>query len=423
MTKLFEHQALIITDGKLKTGIFLGTGGGKTRVALYLGRKKMLIIAPKTQVQDKNWEREASKIDIPCDITVISKETFRRDWEKLPRYDTVIGDESHTLCGVSPSTVRRKGIEIPKTSQLFESVYKYIQKHEPERVYLVSATPAPTPMAVWGAARLLGHTWKFNQFRDRFYTGIRNGFSTRWIPKTDKVSKAAFARMVRSIGYVGRLEDWFDVPEQTFMTKHFPLSDVQADRIREIAVEYPDPAQSMTKIDQIENGVLKATTFTEPEVFACGKNDYILERANEFPRLLIFAKYTDQIRAIRIMLEKAGKKVLVLDGQTKDKGVLIKEANESKECVVIAQSQISSGYALPEYPCVLFASLSGSLVDLIQAYGRVQRMDHLKKNLYIFLVTTGGIDEARYKANMRKEDFNDEIYLIQHDGKTISSRV
>ena len=47
---LYEHQLKIITDNRKKTGIFLGTGSGKTLIALSLARGKTLIIAPKTQV-------------------------------------------------------------------------------------------------------------------------------------------------------------------------------------------------------------------------------------------------------------------------------------------------------------------------------------------------------------------------------------
>jgi predicted helicase len=79
--------------------------------------------------------------------------------------------------------------------------------------------------------------------------------------------------------------------------------------------------------------------------------------------------------------------------------------------VVIAQSSVSAGYELPSFPCVVFASLSGSLVDLEQAKGRVQRLGKLKKNLYVFMVVKGGVDEARYKANIDKQDFFEHLFL------------
>ena len=60
---LYKHQQIIIDEDKKKCGIFLGTGSGKTRIALLLAQGKILIVAPKTQILDSNWERE-NKQDI-----------------------------------------------------------------------------------------------------------------------------------------------------------------------------------------------------------------------------------------------------------------------------------------------------------------------------------------------------------------------
>jgi hypothetical protein len=87
--ELFDHQKRIIDDDPKKTGLFLGTGSAKTRTALELARGKTLVICPKTQKEDQNWERENEKWGCGVDLTVISKETFRRDEHILGRFDTV----------------------------------------------------------------------------------------------------------------------------------------------------------------------------------------------------------------------------------------------------------------------------------------------------------------------------------------------
>ena len=110
---LFHHQAQIIDYDPERTGLWLGTGGGKTRIALALARGRTLVICPKTQKEDKNWERETTKMKLAIDLTTISKETFRRDWESLPAFDTVIVDEAETCLGVMPNTRQRKLKSIP----------------------------------------------------------------------------------------------------------------------------------------------------------------------------------------------------------------------------------------------------------------------------------------------------------------------
>ncbi|MCX6822116.1 MAG: hypothetical protein NTW30_05050, partial [Candidatus Aenigmarchaeota archaeon] len=93
---LYDHQRKIINDNKLKCGLFLGTGSAKTRTALELAEGATLVICPKQQREDKTWQFNAEKFGIIVNLTVISKEELRRDWQLLPHYDTVIVDECFT---------------------------------------------------------------------------------------------------------------------------------------------------------------------------------------------------------------------------------------------------------------------------------------------------------------------------------------
>lgn len=154
--ELYQHQKNIIAEDKLKCGLFLGTGSSKTRTALEMAEGSVLVICPKQQKLDELWLRENKKWDTNKDITVISKETFRRDWETLPYFTTVICDEVHTMLGISPETRMRKGIQIPKTSQLFESFYNFLQKNPPKRLYLLSATPVSKPFNLFALGVLFG---------------------------------------------------------------------------------------------------------------------------------------------------------------------------------------------------------------------------------------------------------------------------
>jgi hypothetical protein len=97
---LYDHQKRIIGEQKEKCGLFLGTGGAKTRTALEMALGLTLVICPKQQKLDQTWEKNNKKFNIGVHLTVISKETFRRDWDKLPIYDTVIIDECHNNMGV-----------------------------------------------------------------------------------------------------------------------------------------------------------------------------------------------------------------------------------------------------------------------------------------------------------------------------------
>lgn len=414
--KLYAHQKQIIDDAPKKIGLFLGTGSGKTRIALLLARGKTLVICPKTQREDHNWERELEGIKNPHRISlrVVSKEEFRRDATSLPRFDTVIVDEAHTCLGVTPNTRQRKRIPIPKASQLFEALNWYVQFHKPERIYLCTATIIKSPMTVWGAGKILGKIVdtmdSFRAFRSKYYTLLPMPGREVYSPKHDSDTKESLARLVRKLGYTGRLEDYFDVPDQTYRTISIPLTMVQTLRIRQLPLEYPDPLVLIGKKHQVENGVLSGDEFKKAELFDNYKIDKILELMDEFPRVIIFAKYIAQIAAIENALRKAKKPVLTLTGATKDRQNAFKEAKKRLNCAFICQAQISAGWELPEYPVMIFASMSYSFVDRVQAEGRIQRANHIKKNLYIDLVVKGGIDEAVQKAIHNKKDFDERIY-------------
>lgn len=419
---LYAHQKKILDEDPKKAGLFLGTGSGKTRIALMLARGRTLVIAPKTQVEDGNWEREWTSIyphrymklgksDQLTHIEAISKETFRRDHEMLGKFDTVIVDEAHTCLGVMPNTRQRKKIIIPRASQLFEALEAYLARTKPSRFYLVTATVIRNPMTVWAAAKLLGKKWDFYKWRSTFYIRLPMPLREVWSPKNDSKTKDRLAKAVQGLGYTGQLSDYFDVPDQTYKVMHVGLSPSQKERIKELPTDFPDPLVLIGKKHQVENGVLAGDEFSEAETFTSPKLDLLLDLAVEFPRMVVFAKYKAQIVQIGQALEVTGKKVFILTGDTKDRGEVIGEAKECQDYVFVVQAQISAGWELPECPVMVFASMSYSVVDRIQGEGRIHRANNLKKNLYIDLVVKGGIDEAVYNSISNKKDFNERIYI------------
>lgn len=414
MKTLYKHQLDIIAEDEEKVGLFLGCGTGKTLTALHLAEGKVLVVAPKTTVQDTTWEKNLYLANDfnqirPLSITTISKETFRRDHRKLPKFDTVIFDEAHTIAGLNPDTRQRNRQEIPRASQLFEAVQEYLERTNPKRVYTVTATPTRSPMCVLALAWILGREWDFYDFRSAFYVPIKMGYRKIWMPRKDNESKERLGRAVQKLGYTGRMSDYFDVPDQTFVVKQIPLTTSQEKMLKELPLEYPDPLVLTGKKHQVEQGVLAGTHFCDSQVFDTGKLEAISDLCDEYPKVLIFAKYTEQIHLIEKYLKKRKLSVHLLTGQTKDKGAIIKQAEESESCVVIAQASISAGYELPSFRCTIYASQSYSYVDKEQSEWRTLRSNNLAKNLYVYLIS-GQVDNAVYKTLQNKEDFHEAIF-------------
>jgi superfamily II DNA or RNA helicase len=266
-------------------------------------------------------------------------------------------------------------------------------------------------MTVYAAGILLGKEWDFYKWRDVFYQRLRMPGREVYSPKSTEECKDRLAAAVRKLGYVGRLEDYFDVPDQTFRDDFVHLTDEQTKRIKEIKLEYPDPIVALGKRLQIENGCLNGDEYSPSENIPSNKDDRILHYAEEFPRLIIWAKFTNQIKHYEELLKKKGYTVYTLTGDTKDREELFKTLRASSNAVLIAQAQISAGWEWPECPVSIFASRTYSVSDYIQAQGRIQRTNAIKKNLYINIITRNGIDEAVNDSLVNKKDFSERTYL------------
>lgn len=418
--ELYNHQKNIIGEDKRKFGIFTGTGSAKTRTALEMAEGSILVVCPKQQRDDKTWERNLEKFGIIGNLTVISKEDMRKNWDNLPRFDTVILDECHTMLGVTAETRQVNKRPVPKTSQIFDAVYNFLQKHPPYRFYPCSATPISKPMNLWALAKLLGVNWDYFGFRAKYYFEARMGARRIWLPKRDKETKDQLAELVKKLGYVGSLNDFFDVPEQTHKEVFVELTSEQEVALKKLLLEEADPLVRRARQRTIENGLLygkkveskgKVDTMSkETQIFKSEKIDYILERATEFPKLLIFANYTAQIMEIEKALKEEGYTVSTLTGATKDRTFIKKVDEKDEPHIIIAQSSISAGYELPSFPCVIFASKSWQFVHYEQGLGRVLRSNKLKKNLYIHLLVKG-VDSDCHEAIMSGADFQERLQL------------
>lgn len=424
MVPFFQHQLDNIKEDRKKFGIFKGTGSGKTRIACALARGLTLVICPKTQKLDSTWDSEwEAQGKNRSDLIVISKEQFKIALKKhgaksitngtYPQ--TLIIDECHTVSGVTPYTRQKNYVKFPKTSQIFEAVIDYIRQANPERIYPVTATPDAEPMKVLALSHILGAKWDFFKFRDMFYFERTGRGRILYMVNRSQKNKTMMAELVKKLGWVGRLDDWFDVPDQIYKNHICGVSKAQADLFFDLKMLYPDPLVFIGKAHQLEQGLYEGEQIDETKLAA------IDLYFHEYKRIVVFAKYTAQIKMYQKHFEKKGVKVFVLNGQTKDsvRQTITKDAEASEECVFIAQTSISAGWELPTFPAMIFASLDHSFINYDQAIGRIQRTNNIKKNTYIFLIA-GSVDkrvktvvdqklsfsEAKFAKEFGQEIFN-----------------
>jgi hypothetical protein len=394
--KLYQHQQQVVDENKPIFGNFRGTGSGKTRTTVAIAEGTTLVICPKTQMIDRTWDKEWIFQNKPGALFVISKEQFKKKFKENPLSvcggiypDTIIMDEVHTMCGVQPYTRQKNYVKYPKTSQIYDAIIKYIEIAKPKRVHPLTATPIPQPMAVYALSSMLGKNWDFFKFRDIFYIEKTVRGRQLYLPNRSKANKELMNKTVNSLGYTGTLEDFVDVPDQFEKVHKVEMTDVQKSKIFDLAMMFPDPLVLAGKLHQLEQGIF------EDEFLAENKTAVIDEYMQQFGRVVLFVKYTNQINYYKKYFESKYP-VKILNGKTKDKErkIMAEEAEQMEECLFIAQSSISAGWELPTFPCMIFASHSYSLVDFDQAPGRIQRIHNIKKNVYIHLV-----NNHQYKTN------------------------
>lgn len=394
--QLYTHQKELLDQNPARHLLAFDVGTGKTLCALHLAHlncKTCMVVVPKTL--KVKWERDIESFDTECVFTVLTKEEFKRDHRMLPVYDGVIIDETHYFSGVK--------------SQMSKAMIWYMNHHNIKYRWLLSATPyLSTPYNIFTLARILGHDWNYYSFTKKYFYEIPMG--ARTVSKPRPNLEREMKELVLKIGSVMSFENMdivIEMPDQHHILETFDRTTEQQEAID--TLYEPNFITRWTKIHTIENGILYSDGYTEKKTYTTLKYDRLNEIISANKKVAVFCRYTQQIEMLKSMLEQCEKTVYILSGSTKDRQEIIDSANQSTECVIIIQSQISEGYELPTFSHIVFLSLSFSYKDYKQALGRFLRANAIKENWYYHLITDG-VDKDVYESIMKKQDFSFEMY-------------
>lgn len=408
---LFAHQKAFLERGLNKDLLCHGTGTGKTLTAIEWARGREgggLFICPKT-IKGK-WIKNLEEHGLQG--TVMTKEefraattakqdkkiVFRTDPGALRKYGFVVVDEAHHFSG--------------EKSMLMKGLKMYVKYHGIEHILLATATPyRSTPWNVYVLASMLGYHMNYIEFRHKFFYARRvssKSFREVFVPRKD--IEVDIAKIVHRIGHVVALSECADIPEQTSETEYFDILPVQKKAQSEIQ-EF-NPGVRYGKFHQIECGTLKGDEYTPHKSFESSVNERAVELALGNKKTIIVCRYSLQIEQIYNLLADSGVNLFVLTGQTKDRTELIAKAEAAERAIILVQSSVSEGYELPSFDVMVFASMDWSYLNYVQMKGRILRINKLKKNCFIHLITKGGasVSEKVYDSIMSGKDFDMAIY-------------
>lgn len=387
--ELYKHQQKIVNEFPKKHLLAHGTGTGKTVTSLALAQKAnttTLIICPKSIKEQ--WIERA-----PKEYTVLTKEEFKKKARELPKYNCLIIDEAHNFSGMK--------------SQMSKILIWYIKKHAPTYIYLLTATPyMSSPWSIYRLAQILGVEWGYMTFKTRFFQTVYMGRLA--VPVVKKGIEPQIAKLVASLGSTVSLEDCVDVPDQIFEVEYFDLTREQKQAIKDIKTQDTNHIVKWTRIHQVCGGTLRGDGYTEDAEYKSEKMDRLLELVKEHKKIVVVCRYNNEVYSLAKKIKD--KKVFVITGQEKDRHGVVSGANNSDDCVAIINAACSEGYELPSFPIMVFYSYDFSLKNYIQIMGRIQRINNIKKNVYLSLVVKGTIDEDVYKCILKKEDFHLALY-------------
>ena len=403
MLTLKPHQQKIVDEDKKKALLGLGTGVGKTVISLSLARGRTLIVVKKQQRVDKTFETTLEKFGIDLDIKVVTLDEFKK--MKKQHYDTLIIDEAHEMLNGAVNYFHF--LTFFKPSKICKALLDYNAKFQPERIYLLSATIDASAMSVYNACRILGVHHNIEQWIKAFFF-LRN---QRYVANKTPEAKERIVKVIQKLGYCMTHSDHTEVPEQTYTPIYVPLTTEQVTAIKQAELDYPDALQLVGKKYQIEQGVLKGNQFTESQSFPTHKDTVILMLAKEHKQMIIFANYTEQISHIQSILKKYNVHTLTGETKKKEREVLLANLHDTDEYILIVNTKIAAGWELNKCSTMVFASLDYSAWKRIQAEGRIQRANNLKKNTYIDIITKGGVHEAIYKSIKLGKSFNEKLFI------------
>jgi hypothetical protein len=400
MNILRPHQQKTVNECPNKWALWFKMRVGKTPTAITLADNRCqsaLVIVPKYLATQ--WKNEIAKwSNGRCKFTVITKETFRRDWSKLPKYEAIIADEVHLGFGNYKSL-------------LFKALYSYIKTWDTQYIWLLTGTPLTSnEWSTYSYGKLLGREWKWYQWDQLFFDHIPMG--RRKVPVFKKKMGPTLQKYLQSLGIIIDLKDIADVADDYEEIQTVEMTSEIKKEIDNIVDVIP--ITLYTKRHMCESGVLKGDNYVEDKSFYSSKDDRVLSLCEENDRIVIVVRYLALIDKYKEMLSAlTDRNIYEISGRIKEgAGEVAKKADaDSGKVIILLQSDTVAGYSLKSFDTMVFASMSYSFVNYDQCRSRIKAMEKQGVCSYIHLITEGkSVDKAVYDCIKRREDFSAELF-------------
>ena len=408
---LMPHQIEAVTRMLKypKYGFFLGTGTGKTLIAISLimtlNLKHALIVTPKKVVDQ--YKSELDKY-IPDNKHIVT------NYEQVSKYlddtfDVIMLDESHKVKNVS--------------SQVSHKIKQLTQRTP--NVYLFTGTPQDKNRHEIFA--------QFYLLYDHFMPG-KTRFINRYFnlddyykPKSEKQDFSdELTEMIHSISWGKETDDVIDlsdcpeVDHEIICNHPDPLYDILIeDRFFELpncsVVVADSKAKLKIKLREICSGFIRVEK--DGKVGTQGltntKNPELLKLLPTLKNAIIYTEFKRDIKNISAVCDSLNVSYVTVDGSTRNSGPLIDSFKQGKVRFLVMQNK--SGNAGLDLTCtnnVIFYTLPEGYIVFKQCKGRIRRPGQTKECNYYYFMCKDSLEKDILKSLKRKKSYTTRVFKI-----------
>ena len=264
--------------------------------------------------------------------------------------------------------------------------------------------------------RIFGNS--FYSFRNRYFESYGYG---NYQFRLKKSMEDELMRRIHCIAYRATKSECLDLPSITDIIQTVELEPSAMKMYRNLVKEnYTElgngevsAANILTKLlrlSQLTGGFLSKDDCPEIQAVSRAKLDAladIIENAqNEGQKIVVIARFTAEINAIKKMLDKAKVQYSVIDGSTQNRTEQVEQfQNNSDVSVFIGQIATAGlGITLTAASTLVFYSLDYSMSNFEQAKARIHRVGQTQPCTYIYLTAKGTVDAKILTALRSKAD-------------------
>jgi SNF2 family DNA or RNA helicase len=258
----------------------------------------------------------------------------------------------------------------------------------------------------------------FYSFRNRYFNMV--GYSS-YTPVLKQNMEQELTDKMHSIAFRVTKAECLDLPETMDIIRHIELEapaikiykDLVKDSFAELAgseISVTNVLVKMLRLSQCTGGFIGTDDSTTVKCISTAKldalEDIIDEVLNEDKKLVVIARFVEELKAICKLLEKKKIEYSLIMGGVKDRELQVEQfQNGSNVKVFVGQIATAGlGITLTAASTMVFYSLDYSMSNFEQAKARIHRVSQKENCTYIYLIAKGKIDEKVLKALRNKAD-------------------